>query len=82
MALMEDYHFTRRLEQAGPTICVRDPPLTTSSRKFAGRNPAAIVLGWLWIHLLYHLGVAPERLARIYYKRGDQRAGASLRSQS
>jgi len=28
-----------------------------------------IVWGWLKIHALYHLGVSPDRLARIYYGR-------------
>ncbi len=67
IALMEDYDFVRRLERFGPTICIDDPPLVTSSRRFAGRSPAAIVLGWLEIHALFHLGVSPSRLARLYY---------------
>jgi rSAM/selenodomain-associated transferase 2 len=66
IAVMEDYDFTRRLERAGPTCCIAEPPLMTSSRRFAGRHPAAIVWGWLRIHALYHLGVAPARLARLY----------------
>ena len=63
IALMEDYDFVRRLERAGPTICINDPPLVTSSRRFIGRSPAAIVFGWLKIHALFHLGVLPDRLA-------------------
>ena len=35
-------------------------------RRFEGRRPAAIVWGWLKIHALFHLGVAPSRLARLY----------------
>jgi rSAM/selenodomain-associated transferase 2 len=70
IALMEDYEFVRRLECAGPTIRIDDPPLVTSSRKFAGRRAPAIVAGWLLIHLLYALGVPPARLARLYYPRG------------
>ncbi len=66
IALMEDYDFVRRLERAGPTCCIADPPLVTSARRFEGRRPAAIVLGWLTIHALFALGVAPERLARMY----------------
>ncbi len=66
IALMEDYDFTRRLERLGPTVMVETPALVTSSRRFAGRRPWRIVAGWLWIHLLFHLGVSPERLARIY----------------
>jgi len=67
IALMEDYDFVRRLEKAGPTICIDDPPLVTSSRKFRRRHPVAIVAGWLWVHALWHLGVSPDLLARIYY---------------
>ncbi len=67
IALMEDYDFVRRLERAGPTICINDPPLVTSSRRFTGRSPAAIVFGWLKIHVLFHLGVSPDRLAQLYY---------------
>lgn len=66
IALMEDYDFVRRLERAGPTLCIDDPPLMTSSRRFAGRSPVRIVYGWLKIHALFHLGVSPDRLARIY----------------
>ena len=77
--LMEDYSFVRRLERAGPTLCIEDPPLVTSARRFRGRHPASIVAGWLWIHLLYYLGVVPERLARRYYGGGARRA--SLRPQ-
>ena len=66
VALMEDYDFTRRLERYGPTCCIEDPPLVTSSRRFAGRPPLAIIWGWLKIHALYHLGVSPDHLARLY----------------
>ena len=79
LPLMEDYSFVRRLERAGPTVCIEDPPLVTSARRFRSRHPAAIVAGWLWIHLLYHLGVVPERLARRYDSGGARRA--SLRPQ-
>lgn len=66
IALMEDYDFNRRMEKAGGTCCIADPPLVTSSRRFAGRRPAAIVWGWVKIHLLFYLGVSPDRLARLY----------------
>jgi rSAM/selenodomain-associated transferase 2 len=70
LALMEDYNFTRRLEKVGKTCCIADPSLITSSRKFEGRRSVAIVSGWLRIHALYYLGVAPEKLAKVYYKKG------------
>ncbi len=65
--VMEDYDFVARLERFGETIRIDDPPLVTSSRKFAGRPSHRIVAGWLWLHALYHLGVPPETLARLYY---------------
>jgi rSAM/selenodomain-associated transferase 2 len=65
--LMEDYDFTRRLERHGPTLCIQEPPLITSSRKFRDRHPVAIVWGWLFIHALWHLGIKPSTLARLYY---------------
>ncbi len=65
--VMEDYDFIRRLERYGETRRIDDPPLVTSSRKFANRAAPRIVWGWLKIHALFHLGVPPERLARMYY---------------
>jgi rSAM/selenodomain-associated transferase 2 len=82
MALMEDYDFVRRLERAGPTCRVEYPPLVTSSRKFAGRRPLAIVWGWTLVHLLYWAGVSPARLARIYYPARSSRQRASMSRQS
>lgn len=66
IALMEDYDFNRRMERFGRTCCIDEPPLVTSSRRFRGRRPAAIVGGWLTIHALFYLGVSPDRLARLY----------------
>ncbi len=66
IAVMEDYDLVRRLRRAGPTVCLAEPPLTTSSRRFEGRRPPAIVLGWARIHLFYWLGASPERLALLY----------------
>jgi glycosyltransferase involved in cell wall biosynthesis len=70
--LMEDYGFVRRLERAGATCRVEDPPLTTSSRTFAGRRASAIVWGRVVARplLARHLATAPSaallsaRLAR------------------
>ena len=59
IALMEDYDFVRRLERSGPTRCIEDPPLVTSSRRFEGRRPLGIVLGWIEIHALFYLGASP-----------------------
>lgn len=66
MPLMEDYDFVRRLERAGPTCRIDDPPLITSSRRFANRPWPAALWSYTKIHLLYWLGVSPERLASMY----------------
>lgn len=64
--VMEDLEFVRRLERSGRTCRIMDKPLVTSSRRFDGRWPPGIVYGWLKLHALFWLGVAPERLARMY----------------
>jgi rSAM/selenodomain-associated transferase 2 len=71
--IMEDYDFVRRLERAGPTCRIEQPLLTTSSRKFEGRCASAIMWGWVVIHVLYWLGVSPERLAGLYYPRATEK---------
>ncbi len=73
LALMEDFEFIRRLERFGRTICLDEPALATSSRRFAGRHPIVIVMGWLRIHALFYLGVDSQRLADLY--RSDRRGG-------
>ena len=63
---MEDFAFARRLERHGATLCIAEPPLVTSSRRFAGRRKGRIVAGWLWIHALYYLRVPSKLLAWLY----------------
>ncbi len=65
-ALMEDFAFARRLERHGHTLCIGEPPLVTSSRRFVGRRKGRIVAGWLWIHALYYLRVPSNILAWLY----------------
>jgi rSAM/selenodomain-associated transferase 2 len=83
IALFEDYDFTRKLERAGPTTCIADRPLLTSSRRFAGRSPIAIVAGWLWLHALFYLRMSPARLAVMYdserQRRPDDRPSQETR---
>ncbi|MFQ5784337.1 MAG: TIGR04283 family arsenosugar biosynthesis glycosyltransferase [Alphaproteobacteria bacterium] len=65
--VMEDYDFVARLEAYGETRRIDEPALIVSARKFEGRPGYRVVWGWLMLHALYHLGVSPERLARLYY---------------
>lgn len=66
IALMEDYDLCLRMGRLGRLCCIDEPAVVTSSRRFAGRHPAAIVLQWLLLHGLYHLKVPPDRLAMLY----------------
>lgn len=67
LPIMEDYDFVRRLERHHRTCYITDMQLTTSSRKFQGRSPLAIIFHWIKMHFLYALGSSPERLKRAYY---------------
>jgi len=66
IAVMEDFDFARRLERFGKTCCITEPALVTSSRRFEGRHPLKIVCALIILHILFWLGVSPDRLAEIY----------------
>ena len=66
--LMEDYDLVRRMERAGKTLCIDEPPIITSSRRFEGRTWPNIIWGWIKLHALFALKVPPRRLAVIYEK--------------
>ena len=79
MPLMEDLDFVRRLERFGRTCCIADPPLVTSSRRLEKRDPLEIVYGWVRIHTLYGLGVAPNRLLEMYRAQAPPQQTRKLR---
>lgn len=66
IAVMEDFDFVGRLKRSGATCCIIEPPLVTSSRRFEGRHPVAIVYGWVKLHVLFYAHASPTRLATIY----------------
>src|SRR5215469_12361041 len=66
IALMEDLEFVRRLERLRRTCCIKNPPLITSSRRFAGRRPRQMLFVWIRLHVLFWRGVSPDRLAEFY----------------
>lgn len=72
--LMEDLDLVRRLERLGKTCRIDEPPLVTSSRRFDGRHPAEIVYGWIKLHILFWLGVSPDRLVQMYRMRAPRRS--------
>jgi len=70
--LMEDVEFVRRLNRAGK-VALLSAPVVTSSRKYITQG----ILRTTWrnkaIFLKYILGVSPDRLALIYYRRAKKR---------
>lgn len=66
LALMEDFDFVRKMEATGETLCIANPPLITSSRRFIQRKPKNIIAGWVMIHTLFYLRVPSTLLAKLY----------------
>lgn len=65
IALFEDVDLIRRLRKAGRFVHL-DCRLTTSSRRFEGRNYARVWALWIALQVCYWAGVSPDRLARWY----------------
>ncbi|MFL6449562.1 MAG: TIGR04283 family arsenosugar biosynthesis glycosyltransferase [Bryobacteraceae bacterium] len=64
-AVFEDLDLLRRLRKAGRFVHLKTR-IVTSSRRFEGRNFAAMWLHWTALQLLYWAGVHPNRLASWY----------------
>ena len=63
--LMEDIEFSSRLQQAGPTVALRDSVIT-SFRRWDTQGPLRTILLMWTLRLLYWIGVSPFRLIRWY----------------
>jgi hypothetical protein len=64
--IMEDVEIMTRIRQQKKTIVLLQPPVRTSARRW---EKEGIIFGTLrnWLlRLLYHLGVHPKTLARVY----------------
>lgn len=65
IALMEDVAFSKLMKRRGPPACLR-ARVATSGRRWESRGVLrTVVLMWR-LRLLYFLGAAPDRLARLY----------------
>ena len=64
-ALMEDVELSSRLLRCGRPLCLGSPAVT-SGRRWVSRGVWRTIAVMWWIRLLYFLGVAPDRLARLY----------------
>lgn len=64
--LMEDIEFSRRLQQAGRIMALRDT-VVTSFRRWDTQGPLRTVLLMWTLRFLYWAGVNPHQLARVYH---------------
>lgn len=64
--LMEDIEFSRRLQQAGGIVALRDT-VVTSFRRWDTQGPLRTILFMWTLRFLYWAGVSPHQLARVYH---------------
>ena len=64
--LMEDIEFSRRLQQAGRIMALRDT-VVTSFRRWDTQGPLRTILLMWTLRFLYWTGVNPHQLARVYH---------------
>jgi rSAM/selenodomain-associated transferase 2 len=63
--LFEDLDLVNRLRRRGRLARLR-AEVTTSPRRFEGKNFPLVFARWVGLQLLYGLGVSPHRLAQLY----------------
>ena len=68
LALMEDIELSRRLKSVARPARLTGPVIV-SSRRWEERGIIRTALLMWTLRLLYWLGISPERLARLYYRR-------------
>ncbi len=64
--LMEDIEFSRRLQQAGRMMALRET-VVTSFRRWDTQGPLRTILLMWTLRFLYWAGVNPHQLARVYH---------------
>lgn len=65
IALMEDIELCQRLKKKKTPICLKDTVISSSRRWEQQGVLKTIVTMWI-LRSLYHIGIAPNRLARMY----------------
>ena len=65
LPIMEDYDLVRRVEQAGQTVCLPGPAVT-SARRWQRLGLPRTIASWVLIRWLFLAGASPARLARLY----------------
>ncbi len=73
--LMEDVDFSKRLRKVA-RVRLLDPPMRSSPRRHLQRGPWKTTLRNALILFLYHAGVSPDALYRMYYQQPQGPADA------
>ena len=68
LPIFEDLDLLRELRRIGKFVHL-PPTVITSSRRFEERSFVATFTRWVFLQLLYWLGVSPSRLGRFYAPR-------------
>lgn len=68
IALMEDVELSKRLRRVAPPRCLR-AKIQVSARRWEQQGLLHTILQMWYLRLLYFLGVSPDRLMNIYYKK-------------
>jgi hypothetical protein len=63
--ILEDYEFARRLRRAGKLAYLNEP-IWVSDRRWRNNGLLKTMASWFFIQSLYHGGVPPKHLARLY----------------
>lgn len=64
--IMEDYDFSKRLNQKYKTIKINDPQIMVSARRHIKAGFTKTRLQWILIRKLFKLGVSPHTLSKAY----------------
>jgi len=64
--IMEDFDFSKRLNEIGTTVKITDPKIVVSARRHLKSGFWKTRFQWVSIRLLYKLGVSPKILTLLY----------------
>jgi rSAM/selenodomain-associated transferase 2 len=73
IALMEDLEFSARLKRSGK-VALLDPPLLSSARRHQRHGKLGVTLENLLMIALFKIGVSPDTLHRLYYRKARKLA--------
>ncbi|WP_203258466.1 glycosyltransferase [Hyunsoonleella ulvae] len=64
--IMEDYDFSKRMSESFQTIKIREPKIVVSARRHIKAGFTKTRLQWVFIRILFKMGVSPHTLVKLY----------------